>query len=62
MKGLDSLAPKVIGPTSREIKQLLNDGGQQVQKIAPQIISGGVEDVYKTPFRLLENSGNKKFA
>ena len=46
MKGIDSLAPKLIGQTSREIdkigeariKQVLNDGEQQIQKIAPQIM------------------------
>ena len=46
MKGLDTLAPKVIGQASEEIdkiaeariRQVINDGGQQLQKIAPQII------------------------
>ena len=70
MKGIDSLAPKLIGQTSREIekiaeariKQLINNDGQQVKKIAPQIIRGGIKDVYETPFRLLGNRGKKKFA
>ena len=69
MEGLDLLAPKLIGQTSREIdkvaearmKQILNDGGQQIQKIAPQIIRGTIEDVYKTPFRLLGNLGKQRF-
>ena len=69
MKGLDMLAPKLINQTSKEIdkiaevriKQAINDGGQQIQKIAPQIIRGAIEGVYKTPFRLLGNLG-KKFA
>ena len=63
------LAPKLINQTSKEIdkiaevriKQAINDGGQQIQKIAPQIIRGAIEGVYKTPFRLLGNLG-KKFA
>ena len=46
MKGLDALAPKVIGQASKaidkiaeaRIRQVINDGGQQIQKIAPQII------------------------
>ena len=35
---------------------------QQIEKIAPKIIRGAIEDVYKTPFRMLGNLGNKKFA
>ena len=70
MKGLDSLAPKLINQTSGEIdeiavarvKQVLNDGGQQIQKITPQIIRGAIGDVYKTLFRLLGNLDKKKFA
>ena len=43
MKGLDMLAPKVIGQALKEIdkiaeariRQVINDGRQQIQKIAP---------------------------
>ena len=70
MKGLDSLAPKLIGQTLKEIekiaeariRQVINDGGKQIQRIASKIIRGAIEDVYKTPFRLLGNLGKKKFA
>ena len=70
MKGLDTLAPKVIGQASKEIdkitevriRQVINDDGQQIQKIAPQIIGGAIEDIYKTLFTLLGNFGKKKFA
>ena len=48
--------------TEARIRQVINNGGQQIQKIAPQIIRGTIEDVYKTPFRLLGNLGKKKFA
>ena len=48
--------------TEARIRQVINDGGQQIQKIAPQIIRGAFEDVYKTPYRLLGNLGKKKFA
>lgn len=45
MKSLDSLAPNLIGQASKEIckiagariRQVINDDGQQIQKIAPQI-------------------------
>ena len=68
MNGQHLLAPKLIGQASREIdkiaearvKQLINKSIQQVQKIAPQIIRGAIEDVYKTPFRLLGNLSKKK--
>ena len=67
MKGLDALPPKVIGRASKEtdkitetrIRQVINDGRQQIQKTAPQIIQGAIENVYKTPFRLLRNLGKK---
>ena len=70
MKVLDTLAPKVIGQASKEIdkiteariREVINDGGQQIRKIVPQIIRGAIEDVYKTPFRLLGNLCKKKFA
>ena len=70
MKGLDSLAPKLISQALNEIdkipeariKQVINDSGQQIQKSAPKIIRGATEDVYKTPFRLLGKLGKKKFA
>lgn len=46
MKSLDSLAPNLIGQASKEIckiaeariRQVINDDGQQIQKIAPQTI------------------------
>ena len=69
MKGLDSLAPKLIGRTLKEIHQIaearirevINNGGQQIQKIAPKTIRRATEDVYKTSIRLLGNLGKKKF-
>ena len=70
IKGLDSLAPKLIGQSLKEIdkiaetrtRQIMNDGRQQIQKIVPKIIRGAIEDVYKTPFRLRGHLGKKKFA
>ena len=54
MRGLDTLAPKVIDQASKEIdkivegriRQVINDGGQQIQIISIQIIRGVTEDVY----------------
>lgn len=39
----------------------VSSGSQQIEKIAPKIIRGAIEDVYKTPFRMLGNLGKKKF-
>ena len=65
MKVLDNLAPKLINQASKEIdkiteariRQFINSDRQQILKIAPQIIRGAIEDVYKTPFRLLGKLG-----
>ena len=53
MKGLDALAPKIIKQSTgqadqivqRRIQQFINQGGQQVEKIAPKIIKGAIEEV-----------------
>ena len=65
MKGLNSLTPRLIKQTSDEvdrlaqcrIKQIIDEGNQQVEIIAPKVICGAIEDVHKTPFRLLSLSG-----
>ena len=70
MKGLDTLAPKVINQASKKIdkiteariRQVINDNGQQIQKLAPQIIRGAIDNVYETAFRLLGKLGKQKFS
>ena len=70
VKGPYMLAPKLINQTSKEIdkiveariKHVINNGGQQIQKIAAQIIRGAIEEVYKTSFRLLGNLGKQRFS
>ena len=70
MKGPDNLAPKLSNQASKEtdkiaearIRQLINSGGQQIQKIGPQIIQEAIEDVYKTSYRLLDKLGKQKFS
>ena len=39
----------------------MRTGGAEIERIAPKIIKGAIEDVYKTPFRLLGNLGKKHF-
>ena len=61
MNRQDTTVPKLIKQTLDEvnrqarIRRLLNDGRQKIEKIAPKIIRGAIEDVRKTPFRLLGN-------
>ena len=44
----------------QRIDQAIKTGGAEVERIAPKIIRGAIEDVYKTPFRLLGNFGKKQ--
>ena len=67
MKGLDNIAPKLISQLSKEIdkiaevtiKQATNSGGQQIQKIAPQIIRRAIEDCTRQHSGCLEILANK---
>ena len=43
------------------IDQIVRTGGAEIERIAPKIIKGAIEEVYKTPFRLLGNLGKKHF-
>ena len=52
MKGLVGLAPKIITQATGQVDQIAQ-GGQQVEKIAPKIIKSAIEEIYKTPFRLV---------
>ena len=48
MKGLDTLAPKIIKQATgqvdqiaeRCIQQIINQGGEEIEKISPKIIKG----------------------
>ena len=63
------LAPNLIRTTSREldaiaarrINQLKYTTGMEIQRIAPGIMKGAIEELYKTPFCLLGQSGRKKY-
>ena len=63
------VAPKPISQATGEINkfsqqridQAIHSGGPEIERVAPKIIKGAIEDVYKTPFRLLGNLGKKKF-
>ena len=43
------------------IDQTIKSGGAEIERVLPKIICGAIEDVYKTPFRLLGNLGKQQF-
>ena len=43
------------------IDQIFRSGGAEIERVAPKIIKGAIEEVYKTPFRLLGDLGKKQF-
>ena len=45
----------------QRIDQVIHSGGAEIERVAPKIIKGAIEEVYKTPFRLLSNLGKKQF-
>ena len=63
------VAPSIINKATSDINkiaqeridQAIKTGGAEVERIAPKIIRGAIEEVYKTPFRLLGNLGKNKF-
>ena len=44
------------------IDQAIKNGGGEVERIAPKIIRGAIEEVYKTSFRLLGDLGKRQFS
>ena len=63
------IAPDIINKATSEINkiaqdridQVIKNGGAEIERVAPKIIRSAVEEVYKIPFRLLENFGKKQF-
>ena len=62
------VAPKMITQATGEINKIAQEridrvvrsGGAEIERVAPKIIEGAIEEVYKTPFRLLGNLGKKQ--
>ena len=69
-KNLDKIAPALIQSLKGElnnvlqqrIHQVITEGGAQLTEVGLQLLKGAVEDVCKTPFRLLGNFGKSKLA
>ena len=63
------VAPSIINKATSDINkiaqeridQVIKTGGAEVERIAPKIMQGAIEEVYKTPFELLGNLGKNKF-
>ena len=62
------IAPGLIKNDSNEINnvaqqkinQIISQGEKEVERVLPKILRGVIEDVYQTPFRLLENFGKQQ--
>ena len=60
--GIITKANSDINKIAQErIDQAIRTGGAEIERIAPKIIRAAIEEVYKTPFRLLGNLGKKQF-
>ena len=63
------IAPSIIRQATGEIdkimqsriNQVIKSGGTEIERVLPKILRGAIEDVYKTPFRLLGNFGKQQF-
>ena len=48
-----------INIAKESISQIITQGGKESERVLPKILRGVIEDVYQTPFRLLENLGKQ---
>ena len=60
-KQLNVLAPKLLEQLTTGLDKVSANRVKQLEQIAPTLIKGAVEELYKTPFRLLEKAGKKKY-
>lgn len=49
------------GAAQWRIDQLVKSTGHEIERVAPSLIRGAIEEVYKTPFRLLGNLGRRQY-
>ena len=63
------VAPEIIKAATNDvnkiaeqrINQIISQGDKELERVAPKILRGAIEDVYQTPFRMLGNLGKKTF-
>ena len=56
--GIIKAATKDINHTAEQrLNQLISQGGEEVERVLPNVLRGAIEDIYQTPFRLLGNFG-----
>ena len=63
------IAPGIINKATSDINkiaeqridQVIKTGGAEIKRVAPKVIRGAIEEVYKAPFGLLGNLGEKQF-
>ena len=63
------VAPEIINQGTGEINKIIQEridqairlGEAEIERVAPKIIKGAIEEVHKTLFRLLGNLGKKQF-
>ena len=64
-KQLNVLAPNLIDQLMNRatagLDKVSANRVNQLKQMAPGLIKGAVEELYKTPFRLLENMGKNKY-
>ena len=59
------VAPRIIKQATTQIdkiaqdriNQVIRSGGAEIERVLPKILHVAIEDVYKTPFRVLRNFG-----
>ena len=60
-KQLNVLVPKLLDQLTTGLNEVSANRVNQLKQMAPGLIKGAVEELYKTPFRLLEKTGKKKY-
>ena len=53
-------ADDINNVAEQRINQIISKSGAEVETVLPKILKGVIEDVYRTPFRLLGNFGKQQ--
>ena len=56
---MNALAPKLLEQLTTGLDKVSQKRVKQLQQMAPGLIKGAVEELYKTLFRLLERQGKR---